>query len=328
MSFQQIRRREFIAALGGAAAWPRTLVAQVPTRRPLIAYLGVASPEASAFVVSAFLQGLRELGYREGPDFDIAYRFADGDEAKLPRLAEELVRLKPDVIYAINATPVKLATTTIPIVSPVLNNPVGLGLVASEARPSGNVTGIMTSVDGLPGKQVELARELIPGLVRLGMLVNVSSPVSLPQRPSVEMAARASNLELAPVEVRTPDDLDPAFQELAREKAGALVVLPDTMFFSYRQQIAALAVAAKLPAIFGFREHVDAGGLISYGVNLRANHRRAAAYVVEILKGAKPSDLPVEFPTKLELIINLKTASALGLTVPPTLLARADEVIE
>jgi putative ABC transport system substrate-binding protein len=328
MSFQQIRRREFIAALGGAAAWPRTLVAQVPTRRPLIAYLGVASPEASAFVVSAFLQGLRELGYREGPDFDIAYRFADGDEAKLPRLAEELVRLKPDVIYAINATPVKLATTTIPIVSPVLNNPVGLGLVASEARPSGNVTGIMTSVDGLPGKQVELARELIPGLVRLGMLVNVSSPVSLPQRPSVEMAARASNLELAPVEVRTPDDLDPAFQELAREKAGALVVLPDTMFFSYRQQIAALAGAAKLPAIFGFREHVDAGGLISYGVNLRANHRRAAAYVVEILKGAKPSDLPVEFPTKLELIINLKTASALGLTVPPTLLARADEVIE
>jgi putative ABC transport system substrate-binding protein len=323
-----VKRRAFIAALGSAAAWPATLVAQVPTRRPLIAYLGVASPEASATMISAFLQGLRELGYRDGHDFDIAYRFADGDEAKLPRLAEELVRLKPEVIYAINATLAKLATTTIPIVSPVLNNPVGLGLIASYAHPGGNVTGIMSTVDDLPGKQVELARELIPGLVRLGMLVNVSSPVSLPQRPIIEMAARASNLQLAPFEVRAPDDLDPAFQALAREKTEALVVLQDAMFFSYRQQIAALAIAAKLPAIFGFRDHVDAGGLISYGVNVRANHRRAAAYVVEILKGAKPSDLPVEFPTKLELIINLKTAKALGLGVPQSLLARADEVIE
>jgi putative ABC transport system substrate-binding protein len=290
--------------------------------------MAVASPEASAPMVSAFLQGLRELGYRDGHEFDIAYRFADGDVAKLPRLAEELVRLKPDVIYAINATPAKLATSTIPIVSPVLNDPVRLGLVASYAHPGGNVTGIMSSLDGLPGKQVELARELIPGLVRLGMLVNVSSALSLPQRQNVELAARASKVELAPFEVRGPDDLDSAFQALARENAEALIVLGDTMFFSYRQRIAALAVAAKLPTIFGFRDHVDAGGLISYGVNIGANHRRAAAYVVEILKGAMPSNLPVEFPTKLELIINLKTAKALGLTVPPTLLARADEVIE
>jgi putative tryptophan/tyrosine transport system substrate-binding protein len=323
-----MNRRAFIAALGGAAAWPETPFAQVPTRRPLIAYLAVASQEASAIMVSALLQGLRELGYRDGQDFDIAYRFADGDEAKLPRLAEELVRLKPDVIYAINATPAKLATTDIPIVSPLLNNPVRLGLVASYAHPGGNVTGIMSSVDDLPGKQVELARELIPGLVRLGMLVNVSSPVSLPQRPIVEMAARAANLDLAPFEVRTPDDLAPAFQALVREKAEALLVLPDAMFFSYRQRIAAFAVAVKVPTIFGFRDHVDAGGLTSYGVNLRANHRRAAAYVVQILKGAKPSDLPVEFPTKLELIINLKTAKALGLEIPAQLLARADEVIE
>jgi putative tryptophan/tyrosine transport system substrate-binding protein len=323
-----MRRREFIAGLGGAAAWPATLVAQVPTRRPLIAYLGVASPGASAQMVSALLESLRELGYREGHEFDIAYRFADGDVAILPRLAEELVRLKPDVIYAINATPAKLATTTIPIVSPLLNDPVRLGLVASYAHPGGNVTGIMTGVDDLPGKQVELARDLIPGLVRLGMLVNVSSALSLPQRQSIELAARASKLELAPFEVSGPDDLDPAFQALARGNTEALIVFGDTMFFSYRQRIAALAVATKLPTIFSFRDHVDAGGLISYGVNIRANHRRAAAYVVEILKGAKPSDLPVEFPTKLELIINLKTARALGLTVPPTLLARADEVIE
>ena len=175
---------------------------------------------------------------------------------------------------------------------------------------------------------MELARELIPGLVRLGMLVNVSSPVSLPQRPDVEMAARASNLELAPFEVRTPADLDTAFQALTREKIQALVVLPDAMFFSYRQQIAALAIAAKLPSIFGFRDHVDAGGLLSYGVNLTENHRRAAAYIVEIFKGVKAGDLPVEFPTKLELVINLKTGKAIGLNVPPLLLARADEVIE
>ena len=323
-----MRRRTFIAALGSAVAWPATLVAQVPMRRPLIAYLAVASPEASTQMVDAFLQGLRELGKRDGHDFDIAYRFADGDEAKLPRLAEELVRLKPDVIYTINATPAKLATTTIPIVSPLLNNPVRLGLVASYAHPGGNVTGIMSTVDDLPGKQVELARDLIPGLIRLGMLVNVGSPVSVGQRPSIEMAAQASNLELIPLEVRAPDDLDPAFQASAREKAEALVVLPDSMFFSYRQRIAALAIAAKLPTIFGFRDFVDAGGLTSYGVNVRANHRRAAAYVVEILKGAKPGDLPVEFPTNLELIINIKTAKALGLTVPPSLLARADGVIE
>jgi putative ABC transport system substrate-binding protein len=323
-----MKRREFIAALGGTAAWPATLVAQVPTRRPLIAYLAVASPEASTQMVDAFLQGLRELGKRDGHDFDIAYRFADGDEAKLPRLAEELVRLKPDVIYAINARLAKLATTTIPIVSPLLNNPVRLGLVASYAHPGGNVTGIMSTVDDLPGKQVELARDLIPGLIKLGMLVNVGSPISVTQRPSIETAAQALNVELLPFEVRAPDDLDPAFQASAREKVEALIVLQDTMFFSYRQRIAALAIAAKLPTIFGFRDHVDAGGLISYGVNVRANHQRAAAYVVEILKGAQPGDLPVEFPTKLELIINLRTAKTLGLNVPPSLLSRADEVIE
>jgi putative ABC transport system substrate-binding protein len=168
-----MRRREFIAAIGSTAcAWPCVLVAQVPSKHPLIGYLGVASAEASARMIGVLLQGLHEL----------AYRFADGDEAKLPRLTEDLRRLKPDVIYAINATPVKLATTTIPIVSPVLNNPVRLGLVASYARPGGNVTGIMSSVDGLSGKQVELARELIPGLVRLGLLVNVSSPVSRTRR--------------------------------------------------------------------------------------------------------------------------------------------------
>jgi ABC-type uncharacterized transport system substrate-binding protein len=324
-----MRRREFIAGLGSTAcAWPSVVVAQAPSKRPLIGYLGIASAEASAQAIRALLQGMHELGYQEGQNFDIAYRFADGDETKLQSLTEDLLRLKPDLIYAIYAAPAKLATNTIPIVSPVLNNPVRLGLIASYARPGGNVTGIMSSVDGLPGKQVELARELIPGLVRLGMLVNASSPVSLPQRPDVETAARASNLELAPFEVRTPDELDPAFQEVTREKSQALVVLPDAMFFSYRHRIAALAVAAKLPTIFGFRDHVDAGGLISYGVNLAENHRRAAGYIVEIFNGTQAGDLPVEFPTKLELVINLKTGKAIGLDVPPLLLARADEVIE
>jgi ABC-type uncharacterized transport system substrate-binding protein len=329
MTICGMKRRTFLAGLGSTGcAWPSVLAAQVPSKHPLIGYLAIASAEASARMIRALLQGFHELDYQEGRNFEIAFRFADGDEAKLPSLTEDLLRMQPDVIYAINATPAKLATATIPIVSPVLNNPVRLGLIASYARPGGNVTGIMSSVDGLAGKQVELARELIPRLVTLGVLVNVSSPVSLPQRPDVEMAARASNLVLTPFEVRTPDDLDPAFQALTREKTEALVVLPDSMFFSYRQRIAALAVAAKLPTIFGFRDFVDAGGLISYGVNVAENHRRAAAYIVEIFKGTKPGDLPVEFPTKLELVINLKTGKAIGLDVPPLLLARADDVIE
>jgi putative ABC transport system substrate-binding protein len=321
-----MRRRAFIAGLSSAAVWPANLAAQV--RRPLIVYFGIASAQESAPMVRTFLQGLRELGYREGQDYDIVYRFADGDLARVPALAQDAVGLKPDVIYAINAAAAKLATSTIPIVSPVLNEPVRLGLVASEARPGGNVTGVMTSVEGLPGKHVELARELIPGLNSLGMLTNVSSSLSSRQQHDVESAVQTSGLQIVPADLRTSDQLEAAFQIFVRERVQIVDVLQDTLFFSYRRQIALLAISAKLPTIFFFRDHVEAGGLISYGVNLRENHRRAAAYIVKILSGAKPGDLPVEFPTKLELVINLKTAKAIGFTVPAIFLARADEVIE
>src|SRR5262245_8996309 len=212
-----MNRRAFLAGLGGAAVWPGTLVAQV--RRPLIVYFGIASAQESAPMVGTLLQGLRELGYREGQDYDIVYRFADGDLARVPALAQDAVGLKPDVIYAINAAAAKLATSTIPIVSPVLNDPVRLGLVASEARPTGNVTGVMTSVEGLPGKHVELARELVPGLIRLGVLTDLSAPLVARQQHDVERAVQASGLQIVPADLRTGDQLDAAFQRLLVEKA-------------------------------------------------------------------------------------------------------------
>jgi putative ABC transport system substrate-binding protein len=326
-----MRRREFITLLGGAGVTrPRALFAQTSTKRPLIGWLGGATPETGAPSVKAFLQGMQERGYVEARDFDMAYRFAYGDLARYPALAKELVELKPDVILAISAPSAKQATDTIPIVSATIPaDAVRLGLVASVPRPGGNVTGILVSIDGLPGKQVELARELIPGSARIGMLLNASyASQQTAQWQDVERAGRDLNVKVVPLAIRMPEDLDAAFQTVVRERAEALVVLQDGMLFSERRRIAALAAAARLPAVYGFREHVEEGGLISYGIDLRQSHRRAAAYVVKILTGTKPADLPVEFPTKLELVINLKTVKALGLDVPSSLLARADEVIE
>jgi len=249
---------------------------------------------------------------------------------RFPQLAEELVRLAPDVIMAA-VTPAALATRkltqTIPIVCPLLADPIRLGLIASESRPGGNVTGLLFRLEGLTGKQIELALELIPNLARIGLLVNVASGVII-DRQEAESASQRLGIKLVPAEVRTPNDLDAAFQALANDGVQAVIVLVDGMLFNERNRVAALAAAARLPAIYGFRDHVDAGGLVSYGVNLADNFHRAAAYVVKILKGAKPGDLPVEFATKFEMVINLKTAKAVGLEVPPTLLARADEVIE
>jgi ABC-type uncharacterized transport system substrate-binding protein len=218
-------------------------------------------------------------------------------------------------------------TQTIPIICPLLADPIRFGLIASEPRPGGNVTGVLFRVDGLAGKQLEFVLQVIPNATSVGMLVNVASGTII-DRQEVEQAAQKLGLKLIPAEVRAPDDLDAAFQALVNNRVQAAVMLVDGMFFNERERIATLAVAARLPVIYGFRDHVDAGGLISYGVNLAANFHRAATYVVKILKGAKPDDLPVEFPTKLELVINLRTAKALGLTISPTLLATADEVIE
>jgi len=275
------------------------------------------------------MEEMRELGYVEGGNIDVAYRFADGHLELLPSLAEELIQLTPRVIVAA-VTPAAVAarrlTQTIPIVCPILADPIDLGLISSMSRPGGNVTGLMSRIDDLIGKQIELAAQLVPVLVRLGLIVNVAS--SDIARREVESASKRLGVKLVSAEVREPSDLDTAFKLLSNEHVQAIVILGDAMLFQERRRVAELAAAARLPAVYGFRDHVDAGGLISYGVNYAENFRRAAIYVVKILKGAKPSDLPVEFPNKLELIINLKTAKALGLDISPTLLARADEVIE
>jgi len=242
-----------------------------------------------------------------------------------------LVQLNPDIIVApatIQAVAAKKATDTIPIVVPVLADPVGLGFVASEARPTGNVTGIAPYVKGLPAKQLELAREVVPGATRIGLVDDVNDPKARPQRREIEAAGKDLEIKIVPAEVRTPSDIGSAFNDLAATGVEVVVVEQSNMLIISRTQIAELLAAKKLPAVYGYREHVEAGGLISYGVNLNSCFHRAAYYLDKILKGAKPADLPVEFPTNIELVINLKTAKALGLKIPPTLLVRADEVIE
>jgi len=325
-----MQRRKFITLIGGAiatqAALPRPARAEVSTKRPLLAVLaGVTRKEFPA----SFMEGMRELGYVEGGNIDVAYRFADGHLQLLPSLAEELIQLTPKVIFAA-VTPAAVAarrlTQTIPIVCPILSDPIVLGLIAGMSRPGGNVTGLMSRIDDLIGKQIELAAQLVPALVSLGLIVNVASSVIA--RQEVESAGKRLGVKLVSAEVREPNDLDTAFKLLSNEHVQAVVILADAMLFQERKWVAELAAAVRLPAVYGFRDHVDAGGLISYGVNYADNFRRAAIYVVKVLKGAKPSDLPVEFPNKLELVINLKAAKALGIDIPPTLLARADEVIE
>jgi putative tryptophan/tyrosine transport system substrate-binding protein len=326
-----MRRRDFILSLAGAGLLISFKVrAQPSDRLRLIGYLGGASRQATEAVISAFLAGLRALGYVEGKSIAIAYRFADEHLERLPALARELVELNPSVVLAATtaaAVAAHEATSTIPIVCPVISDPIRLGMAVSHARPAGNVTGFLVSVEGLPAKQLELAMEAVPGSKRIGLLVNIEdTAAALVQRRGVENAAQASGVEIPAAEVRRPEDLVAAFQKL--QDAQAVIVFRDSMLFSERHQIAALAKTARLPTIYGYREHVEAGGFVSYGVSLPENFRRAAAYVDKIFRGSAPRDLPLEFPTKLELVINLKTAKALGLTVPPALLARADEVIE
>jgi putative ABC transport system substrate-binding protein len=327
-----MRRRQFLTLLGGAAAaWPVAAIAQVSTKRPLIAWLSLGERTASWTFVEAFLHGMRDFGYTDGDNFEFAPRFADGYIERLPMLAQELVQLRPSVILAPASGPAvaaKRATATIPIVSPALADAVHLGLVASVSRPGGNVTGITPYVEGLPAKQMELAREVVPRAARIGVLANVSDPKAPPQLQELEAAGRDLGVTVVVADAPTPDDVDGALQMLAYHRIDVMVVLQTSMLLSERQRIASLAATTRLPAVYGYREHVDDGGLISYGVDLRACFRRAAYYVHKILNGVAPGDLPIEFPTRLELVINLKTAKALGLDVPPTLLARADEVIE
>jgi putative ABC transport system substrate-binding protein len=329
-----MRRRQFITLIGGAAAaWPLAARAQVTRKRPLIGRLSFGSRDDPliARYIDQFLSGMRELGYAEGRDFDVTYGMADFHAERLPQVAADMVKLAPDVIEAgatIEAVAAAKATATIPIVVGVLADPVALGFAASNARPSGNVTGIMPYVKGLPAKQLELAREVVPGATRIGLVDDVTDPKAHPQRQEIEVTARTLEIEIVPAEVRTAADLDAAYQALTSTGVQAVVVEQSGMLLLARKPIAQAAASKRLPTVYGYREHVEAGGLLSYGVNLDWCNHRAAYYVDKILKGAKPSDLPIEFPTNIELVINLKTAKALGITVPSSLLVRADEVIE
>jgi putative ABC transport system substrate-binding protein len=275
---------------------------------------------------------LRELGLVNGQNIELQIRYAGGDVRRVPAIVNELLQLKPDVLVTgttTGALTAKQVAPFIPVVSAVLTDPIGAGLVASYARPGGNITGILLTLDDLPGKLVELAVQLITPAVRIGMLVNVSNAVtSTVQRRDAEKAAETLGVTLMPVEIRSRNDLEGAFRTFALERAAVVLMLPDAMLLAERRQIAIFAAAARLPSVSGFREEVEAGGLISYGINLRNSYQRAASLVDKILKGAKPADLPVEFPTKLELVVNVATAKAIGLTIPPAILIRADEVIE
>ena len=293
-----MKRRSFIMLLGGAAAaWPLAARAEVSTKRPLIAVLSAITKEANS-PLNAFVQGLKELGYVEGLNVDIVYRFAEGHLDRFPALAAELVGLAPDIIVAL-VTPAVAATRaltkSIPIVCPLLADAVNLGLIASESRPGGNVTGVSFRTEGLTGKQVELALQMIPDLVKIGFLVNVAGGVII-DRQELENTCQRLGIKAVPAEVRAPNDLDAAFQALSNDNVQAVIVLVDGMLFSQRTRIATLAAAARLPAIYGFRDHVDAGGLASYGVNLSENFHRAAAYVNKILKGAKTRRSPGGVP--------------------------------
>ncbi len=328
-----ITRRIFIGTLaGGLLSAPLAAGAQAPAKIPRIGFLTSLSSTDSAHLLEAFRQGLRDLGYVEGQNIAIESRFgAEGRPERLPALAADLVRLKVDVIVTGGPpAPVaaKQATSTIPIVFAVSGDPVAEGLVASLARPGGNITGLASISGDVVGKQVALLKEVAPRVSRVAVLQNPSNETHARILQQAEGAARALGVQLHIVPARTPPEIDAAFAAMRSQRVGSVLVLRDALFLAQRTQIAALAAKSRLPGVYGFREQAEAGGLMAYGASAPLMYRRAAAYVDKILKGAKPADLPVEQPTKFELVINMKMAKALGLTIPPSLLLRADKVIE
>jgi putative ABC transport system substrate-binding protein len=328
-----MNRRAFIlTTAGGLFAAPLVAEAQ-PAKVFRIGILGTYPPTAPEFahLWEAFAQGLRELGYIEGQNLVVERRFMEGRAERLPELAAELVRLNVSVIVAGGQLPpfaAKRATATIPIVITNFSDPVGLGLVTSLSRPGGNITGLALLTVELVGKQLQLLKEAVPRLSRVAFLINPGNPGAALQRRGAETTARSLRLQFQVLEARRPDELAGAFAAATRERAGAVLLPGDSLFFHQLRQIADLALKSRLPALFVPREFAEAGGLVAYGASVHELFRRAATYVDKILKGAKPGDLPVEQPTKFELVINLKTAKALGLTIPQSLLQRADQVIE
>jgi putative ABC transport system substrate-binding protein len=326
-----MKRREFITLLGGAAAsLPLVLRAQQPAKLPTIGFLGAGTPSTYSQWVAAFMQQLRERGWIEGRNIAIELRWAEGKNERYADIAAEFVRLNVDVIVTTGTAAVvaaKQATSVIPIVFTSAGDPVATGLVASLARPGGNVTGMSNQLPDLAGKRLELLREIIPDLHRLAILTNVGNPIGVLEMGEVRAAARTLGLEILPLEIRRAEDIGPAFEAL-KDRADALYVVAEPLLSGNHVRISTLALGARLPTLLGIRDYVEAGGLVSYGPNTPDLFRRAADLVDKILRGAKPKDIPVEQPAKFDLVINLTTAKALGLTIPPTLLARADEVIE
>jgi putative ABC transport system substrate-binding protein len=333
MQLDQLKRREFVILIAGSAgAWPfASWAQQASRRRPLLGYLITGTRDALAPQTSAFLNRLRDLGYVEGQNIEIVTRYADADNTRLPALAAELVQLQPSLIVALDppaTVAARKATATIPIIAAILNDPVHLGLIATYARPGGNVTGILSQVEGLPGKQVEMVQKVVPAANSIGVLVNPANPTNAFQQKETESAGAANAIKVVAAQARAKADIDAALGLLRNAGAQAVIVLRDAMFVSESRHIAQFATAMQLPTIGSQSSYAEAGGLLSYGVDNTESHRRAADFVEKILKGAKPGEVPVEFPTKLVLSINMKTAKALRLDVPWQLQQLADEVIE
>lgn len=327
-----MRRRDFISLLTGAAAWPLAAArAQQPGKVWRVGVLETIPAKMNAANLGAFQRGLRELGYVEEQNYQLEYRSADGRAERFPELATELVRLRVDLIVT-RGTPAaraaKNATSTIPVVMAAIGEPLGAGVVASLAQPGGNVTGLSAFVTELAGKRVELVKEMMPGISRIGFFSNMSNPVIPPQWEVTKEAARSLGIAAELFDVRSPQDVVRAFEVASQGKVGALLVGIDTVTQANRELIIELEARTRIPVIYASKEFVDAGGLMTYSVSYPHLYQRAAGLVVKILKGARPGDLPVEQPTKLELIINLKAAKAIGLAIPDSFILRADEVIE
>ena len=325
-----MRRRDFITLIGGVAVWPLTARAQQPSKPPTIGFLGSATSSLSSEWVAAFVKRLREHGWIEGRTLAIEYRWAEGRTERAAEIAAEFVRMKVDVIVT-HSTPsviaAKQATSTIPIVFASAGDPVGTGLVENLARPGGNVTGLSIQAAETTGKRLELLREALHSLSRLSIMGNSDNRAVVGEMRETQAAARALGLEAATFEIRRLEDIAPTFEKL-KGRFDALYIPAEPLAFTYRKRIGFLALAGHLPTMFGSSEYVDAGGLMSYGPNFPDLYRRAADFVDKILRGEKPAEMPVEQPTKFDLVVNVTTAEALGLTLPTTFLARADEVIE